>query len=106
MAHLIDKNVLVDYIKEKRDSALMRQQNLENIGQETVHNKMVADELSRLLSFIDTIKTEYSDFEKEFDRIWFDNRFGEYFYNDASNFAKIRILCEHFYELGLLQKKE
>lgn len=62
MAHLIDKNVLISYIKEKRDLALMRQQNLESIGQETIHNKLVADMLNRLISFIDALEVKI-DFE-------------------------------------------
>lgn len=44
---------------------------------------------------------ENVDFEKELDRIWFDNKLGDYFDNDALDFAHIRTLCKHFFELGL-----
>ena len=46
------------------------------------------------------------DFEKELDRIWFDNKIGDYFDNDALDFAHIKTLCKHFYELGLNARKK
>ena len=49
---------------------------------------------------------ENVDFEKELDRIWFDNKLGDYFDNDALDFAHIRTICKHFYSLGLAQKGE
>lgn len=45
------------------------------------------------------------NFEKELDRIWFDNKLGDYFNNDALDFAHIKTLCKHFYELGLNARK-
>lgn len=46
------------------------------------------------------------NFEKELDRIWFDNKLGDYFDNDALDFAHIKTLCKHFYELGRARKEE
>ena len=58
-----------------------------------------------ILSFIDTLEVKEVDFEKELDRIWFDNRLGNYFDNDAMDFTHIRTLCKHFFELGLKAQK-
>lgn len=52
----------------------------------------------------ETLEVKEPDFEKEFSRIWFD--FGEYFNNSAVNFARIRTICKHFFELGLKAKGE
>ena len=46
------------------------------------------------------------DFEKELDRIWFDNKLGNYFDNDALDYAHIKTLCKHFYELGFKAGKK
>jgi hypothetical protein len=43
----------------------MRQQNLEAIGQETVLNEMIAFELNRIISLIDTLEVKEVDLEKE-----------------------------------------
>jgi hypothetical protein len=61
-----------------------------------------------LLDFLDTLEVKEVDFEKELDRIWFDNKLGNYFDNDALDFAHVRTLCKHFFELGLkaVQKGE
>jgi hypothetical protein len=61
--------------------------------------------LNEVLHFIDTLEVKEVDFEKEFDRIWFDNKFGEYFNSDAVDFARIRTICKHFFELGIKAQK-
>ena len=59
------------------------------------------------MKYIDSLQQEQPevDFEKELDRIWFDNKFGDYFDNSAVDFARIRTLCKHFYELGIHSKQ-
>lgn len=57
MARYVDKDAIINKIKEKRDAALMRQHNLEKIGQETIVNEQVAFSLDTILSFIDTLDT-------------------------------------------------
>jgi len=57
-----------------------------------------------LRSFIKTDVKEV-DFEKELDRIWFDNKFGDMFDNSAVDFANVREICRHFFELGLQAQK-
>lgn len=46
------------------------------------------------------------DFEKELDRIWFDEKFGDNFDNSAVDFANVRWICNYFYELGKNVRKE
>jgi len=60
--------------------------------------------LNEVLHFLEILEVKEPDFEKEFSRIWFD--FGEYFNNSAVNFARIRSICKHFFELGLKAKGE
>lgn len=55
----------------------------------------------KIREFLDTLEVKEVDFEKELDRIWFDNKLGNYFDNDALDFAHVRTLCKHFFELGL-----
>lgn len=65
-------------------------------------------EKKEMTSFTDImLKQEQSevDFEKELDRIWFDNKFGDYFDNSAVDFARIRTLCKHFFEFGVHSKQ-
>ena len=57
---LIDKDVLVAEIEKRRDAALIMQHNLEAIGQETVLNEMEANELNRIISFINTLEVKES----------------------------------------------
>ena len=66
------------------------------------------DEDDAILSIIISLQQEQPevDFEKELDRIWFDNKLGNYFDNDALDYAHIKTLCKHFYELGLNARKE
>jgi hypothetical protein len=106
MAHLIDKDDIIDELEKlKRDAELYMTYNPEDDYLYQVHKHQKAlmlDLINKLNSFNEKlVETKEIDFEKEFDRIWFDNKFGGYFYNDASDFAQVRILCKHFYELGL-----
>lgn len=55
---LIDKAAVVAEIEKRRDAALTRQHNLEAIGQETVLNKMIANELNRIISILDTLEVK------------------------------------------------
>lgn len=64
MEQYISKSALVTEIEKRRDAALTRQKNLESIGQETVLNEMVANELNRILSFIDTLEVKEVDIDK------------------------------------------
>lgn len=58
MEQYIPKSILVSEIKRRRDAALMRQHNLEAIGQETCLNEMIANELNRVLQYIDTLEVK------------------------------------------------
>jgi len=99
MAHYIDKDALVAEIERRRDAALMRQQNLEAIGQETVLNEMIAFELNRIISFIDTLEVKEVDLNKEIAN-QYEANYEEYLtYEEFSDIAK------HFFELGLKAHK-
>ena len=84
MAHLIDKDALVAEIERRRDAASMRQQNLESIGQESVINEMVANELNRIISFIDTLEVK----EVEISILNIDDLFEENGIDPTSKVAK------------------
>lgn len=58
MAQYINKSAVVAEIERRRDAALMRQQNLVAIGQETILNEMVASELNRIISFLGTLEVK------------------------------------------------
>lgn len=58
MEQYIPKSALVAEIERRRDAALTRQHNLEAIGQETCHNEMIANELNRVLQYIDTLEVK------------------------------------------------
>ena len=62
---MINKDVLVTEIEKKRDAALTRQRNLEAIGQVTVLNELIANELNRIITFINTLEVKEVDLEKE-----------------------------------------
>ena len=55
---LIDKDALVAEIERRRDAALTRQHNLEAIGQETRYNEMIANELNRVLQYINKLEVK------------------------------------------------
>ena len=65
MRRYIPAKKLIEYIKSRRDDALERQKNLERIGQETVLNEMIAAELNRLISFIDSLQQEKPEVDLE-----------------------------------------
>jgi hypothetical protein len=48
-------------IEKRRDAALTRQHHLDAIGQETVLNEMVAFELNRIISLVDTLEVKDVD---------------------------------------------
>ena len=58
-------------------------------------------ELARDIRYKENLEVKEADFEKELDRIWFDNKLGNYFDNDALDFAHVRTICKHFFELGI-----
>ena len=58
MVQYIDKDALVAWIEKRRDAALTRQHNLEVIGQETYLNEMIANELNRVLQYINTLEVK------------------------------------------------
>jgi hypothetical protein len=104
---LIDKAAVVAEIERRRDAFLMRQQNLEAIGQETVLNEMVASELNRIISFLDTIETKEEDLKKEFcDYLEGNFKIGTtgilLSKNDGEPINTIKLLAfaKHFFELG------
>lgn len=55
---LIDKSALVAEIERRRDAALMRQRNLETIGDESILNELIADGLNRLIAFINSLEVK------------------------------------------------
>ena len=109
MAILIDKDALVAEIEIRRNAALMRQQNLEAIGQETVSNEMIAFELDRIISFIDTLEVKEVDLEKEM-KSWRHNHFNGKRDKEAVGEYLKRVsqldLAKHFFELGLKTKQD
>lgn len=101
----IDADRLRAEIERKRDSALERQKNLEKIGQDTVLNEMIAFELNRLISFVDSLQQEQpkGDLEKEVEKYLLDN--ADFVIKSTSN-EMVNTLARHFYELGLNARKE
>ena len=61
MAQYIDKDAVVAEIKKRIDAALFRQRTLEAIGRETIVNEMVANELTKVLKFINTLEVKEVD---------------------------------------------
>ena len=99
MEQYINKATLVAELEKRRDAALTRQHNLNTIGQETVLNEMLANELNRIISSLDTLEVKGVDLKEEVER--FAKECG---YKSAATidfqFAK------HFFELGLKAQKE
>ena len=110
MAQYIDKSALVAEMERRRDAALTRQKNLESIGQETVLNEMVANELNKILSFIDTLEVKEVDINEEAKRKW--DSFSLCY--DESRGCDVVVwpywvykqVCKYFFKLGLAQKGE
>ena len=95
---LIDKDAVVSWVTEKREAALYRQHNLERIGQETYVNQMIADNLGRMLSFLDTLEVKEMDLDTDFGVCW-----GEYC--DCGGNINDYKFAKHFFELGLKAQK-
>jgi len=102
MRRYIPAKKLIEYIKSRRDSALERQKNLERIGQETVLNEMIAAELNRLISFIDSLQQEQPevDLEKEVEKYLLDNAD---FVTKSTSKEMVNTLARHFAEWGRKQ---
>lgn len=95
MTKYIPLEPLVAEIEKRRDAALMRQQNLESIGQETVINKMIAYELNRIISFIGTLEVkEVQDMPLSEDFKQFENAYLEK--------EKDEIICVYDRHAGLV----
>ena len=94
---LIDKDALVAGLKNMIDDYWSDSENTMGIYPYA---------LEKAIEYAETLEVKEVDFEKELDRIWFDNKLGNYFDNDALDFAHVRTLCKHFFELGLNTKKE
>ena len=65
MIQYIPKAAVLAEIERRRDACLMRQKNLEAIGQVTVIDKMIANQLNRIISFINNLEVKKVDLEKE-----------------------------------------
>jgi hypothetical protein len=110
MEQYILKSALVAEIERRRDAALMRQQNLESIGQESVINEMVANELNKIISHLNTLEVKEVDLEKLIN----DYFTGWYFDNELDILAKpnnysatvddVKEIAKHFFELGLFSQ--
>ena len=106
MIRYIDKDAIINKIKEKRDAALMRQHNLEKIGQETIINEQVASILDTVLSFIDTLKVKRVYLEKEF-KDFLDNVEGvPHMWHSDEQIKWGKDIAKYFFELGLQTQKE
>lgn len=102
--NLIDKDTLLEELEKRKNAALMRQRNLEAIGQETVSNEMIAFELDRIISFINTFEVKEVDIEEEM-KSWRHNHFNGKRDKEAVGEYLERVsqldLAKHFFELGL-----
>ena len=102
MEQYIPKSVVLDELKRRRDAALTRQQNLEAIGQETVLNEMVANELNRIISFTDAIESKEVDLDKEIKKYSMELAMKE---NNGDWLKDITATAKYFFELGLKAQK-
>ena len=94
---LIDKDAVVSWVTEKREAALYRQHNLEKIGQETVLNEMIAFELNKIISFLNTLEAKEVDLEKEYKDFVEEDPV----YNKLVNGIVGKAIAKHFFKLGL-----
>lgn len=101
--NLIDKDTLITEMERRRDAALMRQQNLEAIGQETALNEIVAFELNRIISFINTMEVKEVNLEEEIKKVQRKYKTIEEYkgYPCAMYANSIEWIARHFFELGL-----
>ena len=98
MTKYISKSALIAEIEKRIDAALTRQHNLKAIGQETVLNEMLANELNRIISFLDTLEVKEVDLDKEI------TDYLEEFIADPTK-SYFRQAMLHFFELGLKARK-
>ena len=98
MEQYIPKSAVVAEIERRKDAALMRQQNLEAIGQETALNKMIVFELNRIISFIDSLEVKEVDLDAEI------VKYEESFKHNPASMG-YKETAKHFFELGLKAQK-
>ena len=104
MGQYIPKSVVLDELKRRRDAALERQKNLEAIGQESVINEMVANELNIIIASINHLEVKEVDKEvdlEEASRNYADNEeYGDdvYFAIKAAFEAGAEWKKEHFWK--------
>ncbi len=93
MTQYIDKEKVISIIKERRDAALSRQKNLENIGDISVLNETIAFNLGVVLNAIDSLEVKeiHEDIDMDFDSF-----FEEFGVEPDSRFASM--LKESFYK--------
>ena len=103
----IDSEKLKAEIERRREKCadIAADERNEDVAEDYRGKEVAYDETSSLIASLQQEQPEV-DFEKELDRIWFDNKLGNYFDNDALDYAHIKTLCKHFYELGLNARKE
>ena len=103
----IDSEKLKAEIERRREKCadIAADERNEDVAEYYRGKEVAYDETSSLIASLQQEQPEV-DFEKELDRIWFDNKLGNYFDNDALDYAHIKTLCKHFYELGLNARKE
>lgn len=58
MTQYINKEKVVSIIKERRDAALLKQKNLQKIGDESILNEMIAFNLGKVLDDINDLETK------------------------------------------------
>jgi hypothetical protein len=110
MEQYIDKSAVIAEIEKKRDAALTRQRNLEAIGQVTVLNETLARELSRIISFINTIEVKEVDLDTQIED-YINSHFTEgcddgmisdlYKVLRGVHYKDLVEIAKHFFELGL-----
>ena len=104
MEQYIPKSVVLDELKRRRDAALERQKNLEAIGQKSVINEMVANELNIIIASINHLEVKEVDKEvdlEEASRNYADNEeYGDdvYFAIKAAFEAGAEWKKEHFWK--------
>ncbi len=99
MEQYISKSALVAEIIKRRDAALTRQHNLKSIGQESVLNEMIANELNLIISTINTLEVKEVDlndyYHKFLEKEWFGNR------HVRTVSEMMAFTAKHFFELGM-----
>ena len=96
---LIDKDALLAKIIKRRDAALTRQHNLKSIGQESVLNEMIANELNLIISLINTLEVKEVDFEEYYHKFLQEEWFGNSHVRTVSEM--MAFTAKHFFGLGM-----